>query len=66
MCLLIEDDGVGIEQNSLRGAGSLGLLGMRERALLISADIDIGRVSILGGTFVKLTVPLEKNGAGNI
>jgi len=66
ICLLIKDDGIGIERTDLRGVGSLGLLGMRERARLISADIDIREAGENGGTVVKLTVPSEKNGAGEI
>jgi signal transduction histidine kinase len=66
ICLLVKDDGVGIKPTAIKGTRSLGLLGMRERARLISADIDIHPASEKGGTVVRLTVPLEKNGAGEI
>ncbi|WP_406047280.1 histidine kinase [Kribbella sp. NBC_00889] len=50
----VDDDGPG-----LRGAAEgTGINGMRERALLIGAQLVVG-VGELGGTSVRLTVPLE-------
>lgn len=52
--LAVDDDGKG-----LRGAAEgTGINGMRERALLIGAQLVVG-VGELGGTSVRLTVPLE-------
>ncbi len=55
--LTVHDDGVGIESGKADSRESLGLIGMRERAILVN-----GRVSITGapggGTTVRVTVPL--------
>jgi signal transduction histidine kinase len=56
--LIIEDDGVGFDPSSTAiGAGGVGLAGMRERAALIGADLQIE--STAGrGTTVFVRVPL--------
>ena len=57
--LLLEviDDGVGIQPARLEGTHSLGLVGMRERALACGGRVDI--ISNPGhGTMVSLRVPL--------
>ena len=55
--LTVHDDGVGIESGKADSHGSLGLIGMHERAMLVN-----GRVSITGapgrGTTVRVAVPL--------
>lgn len=55
--LTVHDDGVGIESGKADSHGSLGLIGMHERAMLVN-----GRVSIAGapgrGTTVRVAVPL--------
>jgi PAS domain S-box-containing protein len=55
--LEVRDDGVGITENQRRNSGSLGLLGMKERALLVG-----GEVRITGnegeGTTVLVRVPI--------
>ena len=56
--LEIQDNGRGITENELRSGKSLGLLGMRERALLIGAELDIAGVRG-AGTRVTLSVPLS-------
>ena len=60
LTLAVSDDGIGIPPERLEGTASLGLIGMRERALACG-----GEFSITGqrehGTTVLLTVPL---GAG--
>ena len=56
----IEDDGVGFEQASVR-EDALGILGMRERAHLMDAQIHIGR-SPMGGTRVHIMVRLAQAG----
>ncbi|MEU4291740.1 HAMP domain-containing sensor histidine kinase [Kribbella sp. NPDC026596] len=54
LVLAVDDDGLG-----LRGAGEgTGIRGMRERAFLIGAQLAVGPGE-LGGTAVRLTVPLE-------
>lgn len=53
----IEDDGKGIELDRLPKKRSLGIIGMRERARLIGATLEIGPRSN-GGTAVELEVPL--------
>jgi two-component system sensor histidine kinase UhpB len=56
--LTISDDGRG-----LRGAPEgAGIRGMRERALLIGAELTLG-TGPLGGTEVRLRVPI-RNGSG--
>jgi signal transduction histidine kinase len=56
--LTICDDGQGIAMDAAEGSGSLGIIGMRERAMLVN-----GRLSINGapgqGTTVTVTVPLQ-------
>jgi len=61
--LIIEDDGVGFEPTGTAGAG-LGLIGMRERASLVGADLEIESTPGRGTTvFVRVpaTAPLIKN-----
>ncbi|MEU0738860.1 HAMP domain-containing sensor histidine kinase [Streptomyces sp. NPDC006134] len=52
--LCVTDDGRGIE-TVCEGAG---IRGMRERALLVGADLDIAR-AVPGGTRVRLTAPVS-------
>jgi two-component system sensor histidine kinase UhpB len=53
--LLVTDDGCGLPE---RASGS-GLDGMRERALLIGADVEVSAAAS-GGTQVVLTVPVAR------
>jgi len=58
--LAIKDNGRGITENEKSGAHSLGLLGMRERAHLIGAQIDI--IGIEGkGTLVAMRIPISES-----
>lgn len=58
--LAIKDNGRGITENQKSGAHSLGLLGMRERAHLIGAQIDI--TGIEGkGTLVAMRIPISES-----
>lgn len=57
LVLEIIDDGVGIDPQQLTSPGSLGLLGMRERARSMGATLHIGRVDDCG-TAVRLRVPI--------
>lgn len=54
--LLIADNGRGITPEELASARSLGLLGMRERASLLSGDFQIGSREE-GGTLVSVSIP---------
>jgi len=60
LTLEVSDDGQGISDEAVRGAKSLGLLGMRERARRLGGDFAIsgarGR-----GTTVALSVPLPED-----
>ncbi len=59
-CLLLEvkDNGKGISQADIERGTSLGLLGMRERTLLLGGQIDI-RGTRGKGTTVSVRIPLE-------
>ena len=59
--LIIEDDGVGFDASTAaadtHGARGIGLVGMRERAALIGADLQI-ESTVGGGTTIFVRVPL--------
>lgn len=56
--LTIRDNGRGITESEKSGAHSLGLVGMRERALLIGAKVDItGKEG--AGTQVAVSIPIS-------
>lgn len=55
----IKDNGKGIDLDRLSKTRSLGLIGMRERARLIGASLEIGRRT-KGGTAIELGVPLRR------
>jgi signal transduction histidine kinase len=61
LTLQVTDNGKGIPDHKLAGGGSLGLLGMRERASLLG-----GRLAIHGspgrGTTVDVSIPLQPPG----
>jgi signal transduction histidine kinase len=59
--LEVQDNGRGIGESERRSSKSLGLLGMRERALLIGGEIDIAGLKG-AGTRVMLSVPLGGRG----
>ncbi len=56
--LEIRDDGEGIPMDSIDSSESLGIIGMRERAMLIDGRLSIHGVSGQGTT-VSVTVPLQ-------
>jgi len=58
----VSDDGRGITRDELRGAHSLGLLGLRERALALGGTVVIAP-NPHGGTTVALQIPLNCQGA---
>ncbi|MBL9018201.1 MAG: GAF domain-containing protein [Myxococcales bacterium] len=55
--LAISDDGIGVRESTPR-MGSLGLLGMRERAKRLGGECIVQRREV-GGTVVSLIVPLK-------
>ncbi len=57
--LEVRDNGRGIAQDELAAARSLGLLGMRERALLVGGEVKIQGVAG-SGTSVVVTIPLSE------
>jgi PAS domain S-box-containing protein len=59
--LRVEDNGKGIGESQLSDAGSLGLVGMRERAFLLGGDITISGAPGKGTT-VRVRIP-RKEGA---
>jgi signal transduction histidine kinase len=56
VCLEIVDDGRGIAPQELSAAGSIGILGMRERLVAVGGTLQIGGTPG-GGTFVHASVP---------
>jgi signal transduction histidine kinase len=54
--LVVADDGVGITPGQVSNAGSLGIMGMRERAIALGGTLDIS--SHAGnGTTLRVTIP---------
>lgn len=58
LILKVMDNGIGINESDITETRSLGLLGMRERALVFRGEIDITGVKGKGTT-VTVRVPLE-------
>ena len=57
--LVVSDDGVGISEEQIRNPKSLGLLGMRERAMIYGGSVTVtGQPG--GGTTVKVRMPIKK------
>lgn len=57
LVLRVSDDGRGIDDAVLREEGTLGLLGMRERAAVVGGTLQIDRAA-RGGAAVTVKVPL--------
>jgi len=55
LALEVRDNGRGIGEGQLRASGSLGILGMRERAMLLGGEFFIGDPG--GGTVVRVRIP---------
>jgi two-component system, NarL family, sensor histidine kinase UhpB len=55
----IQDNGIGIKQEPSKGSKSFGVLGMRERAIILGGDFKIENIE--PGTRVTVTIPLEKS-----
>ena len=63
LSLEVIDDGVGIEVEAARKPKSHGLLGMRERALLLGGSLKVKRGINGIGTCVEALIPLAGQGA---
>ncbi|MDB5934953.1 MAG: histidine kinase [Massilia sp.] len=62
--LEVVDDGVGIEPEAAARPNSHGLLGMRERALLLGGSLKVKRGINGIGTCVEASIPLIEAGSG--
>jgi PAS domain S-box-containing protein len=62
--LTIADDGRGIADEDLRSTGSLGLLGMRERARLLGGETTLRRGG-RKGTVIEVALPLPQASQGS-
>jgi len=60
--LKVADDGIGISESQIRGQGSLGLLGMQERAQLFGGEVSIQGTSGRGTT-VSISIPMSRSQA---
>ena len=58
--LLIADNGIGFEPGDLKDKKSLGLAGMKERALLFSGNLTVDS-RMNGGTTIKLALSSNLN-----
>lgn len=58
LLMTVQDNGKGISSEQINKPRSLGILGMRERALPFSGEIVVGNAP-QGGAAVRLTVPLN-------
>ncbi|MBL7858448.1 MAG: PAS domain S-box protein [Cyclobacteriaceae bacterium] len=57
MILTVQDNGQGFDDKEVRNKGTLGLIGMRERALMVGSELNI-KSKKGAGTIVKLQIPL--------
>ena len=57
LTLAVHDNGRGIRKTEITGSNSLGLLGMRERAMVFGGKVEIS-CGVTGGTSVSVQVPL--------
>ncbi|MGZ5819164.1 MAG: PAS domain-containing sensor histidine kinase [Burkholderiaceae bacterium] len=55
----VQDNGNGFDPVSAGRRNSYGIVGMRERALMLKGTLDIG-VAETGGTILKLRIPIEE------
>lgn len=64
LTIQIRDNGKGFDQNKLSRHKSFGLLGMRERAIVLSGDLNI--ISFPGmGTLISLSIPIQLSESTN-
>jgi PAS domain S-box-containing protein len=59
--LSVHDNGKGVTEEQIKAPGSFGIMGMKERALILGGEVTLG-TSGEGGTTVVLTLPLEGGG----
>jgi PAS domain S-box-containing protein len=55
---IIKDDGVGMDMDKVKGEQTLGLVGMKERVLMVNGTFNVTS-EIGSGTIVTVSVPLE-------
>jgi signal transduction histidine kinase len=65
LSLDISDNGRGITRDELRGSHSLGLLGLRERAIALGGSVNVFR-DASAGTTVALRLPLLTTSTGEM
>ncbi|TFW33139.1 CHASE3 domain-containing protein [Massilia horti] len=65
LSLLVEDDGIGIAPDALARPKSHGLLGMRERALLLGGSLKVERGAGGTGTCVSAWIPVAASDGEN-
>lgn len=58
LILTVRDNGKGIDEKAIYAHNSIGLLGMRERALSFGATLGVSRLPA-GGTLVRVRVPIQ-------
>jgi two-component system sensor histidine kinase UhpB len=58
ICMVIEDDGIGISLKKITSGKSLGLIGMRERARQINGTLEFVKTSA-GGTKIVTFIPFQ-------
>jgi len=56
--LSVHDNGKGVTAEQIQAPGSFGIMGMKERALILGGEVTVGCAEG-GGTTVSLTLPLE-------
>jgi signal transduction histidine kinase len=56
--LTVRDNGVGIDDSAIGAYSSMGLIGMRERALAFDGKIEVTRLPE-GGTLVGVRIPIH-------
>ena len=59
----VEDQGKGFDPSSMPSSGSVGLAGMRERAIILNGSLTI-ETSAAGGTRIAAELPLSESGPG--
>jgi signal transduction histidine kinase len=59
LSLQIVDDGIGIQPDAMDKPKSHGLLGMRERVLLLGGEFTVRNANAHGGTLIDVYLPLQ-------